>query len=176
MQDNGVKRKPTSSKNPQANDILERIYAVFTNMLSTAELDMAELVNASGIDIFLADAAWAICSTHHTVLKASPGAAIFGRDILFDIPLIADWKTIGEHRQRLTDHNTDLENKGRIDYDYIGQKILVRNEGILRKAQSIWQNNPWTITTVHTNETITVQHGNKLVERLNIRRVKPFEE
>ncbi len=47
-------------------------------MLRTAELDMAELVNASDIDILLADAAWAICSTHHTVLKASLGAAIFG--------------------------------------------------------------------------------------------------
>ncbi len=26
------------------------------------------------------------------VLNASPGAAIFGRDMLFDIPFIADWK------------------------------------------------------------------------------------
>jgi hypothetical protein len=74
----GIKRKPTSIKNLQANAILEHIHAVFTNMLRTAELDMAELVNASDIDIFLADAAWAIRSTHHTVLKASPGAAIFG--------------------------------------------------------------------------------------------------
>jgi hypothetical protein len=66
-----VKRKPTSIKNPQANAILEHIHAVFTNMLNTAELDMAKLVNASDIDIFLAeDAAWAICSTHHTVLTA----------------------------------------------------------------------------------------------------------
>ncbi len=40
----------------QANAILERIHAVFTNMLRTAELDMAESVNASDIDIFLADA------------------------------------------------------------------------------------------------------------------------
>jgi hypothetical protein len=63
------------------------------------------VVNASDIDIFLADAAWAIHSTHHTVLKASPGAAIFGQDMLFDIPYIADWKKIGEHRQRLTDLN-----------------------------------------------------------------------
>ncbi len=47
-------------------------------MLRTAELDMAKSVNASDIDIFLADAAWAIRSTHHTVLKVSPGAAIFG--------------------------------------------------------------------------------------------------
>ncbi len=122
----GVKRKPTSIKNPQANAMLERIHAVFTNMLRTAELDMAKLVNASDIDIFLADAAWAICSTHHTVLKASPGAAIFGQGMLFDIPFIADWKKIREHRQRLTDLNTAHENKGGIDYDYIvGQKILV---------------------------------------------------
>jgi hypothetical protein len=74
----GVKRKPTSIKNPTANAILEHIHAVFTNMLHTAKLNMAELVNASDFDIFLSDAAWAVCSTHHTVLKASSGAAIFG--------------------------------------------------------------------------------------------------
>jgi hypothetical protein len=96
--------------------------------------------------------------------------------MLFDIPFKADWKKIGEHRQRLTDPNTAHEHKGRIGYDYkFGQKILVQNEGILCKAQSIWQKDPWTIMTVHTNGTITNQRGNKL-ERLNIRRVKPFEE
>jgi hypothetical protein len=154
----GVKRKLTSIKNPQANAILECIHAVFTNMLCTAELNTAKLVNASDIDIFLADAAWAILSTHHTVFKASPGAAIFGQDMLFDIPFIADWKKIGEHRQtRLTDLNTARENKGRIDYDYkVGQKILVWNKGILLKAQSIWQKDPWTITTVHMNGTIMI--------------------
>ncbi len=74
----GIKHKPTSIKNPQSNAILECIHAVFTNMLHTAKLDMAKPVNTSDINIFLADAAWAIRSTHHTVLKASPGAAIFG--------------------------------------------------------------------------------------------------
>ncbi len=172
----GVKHKPTSIKNRTANAILEHIHAVFANMLHTAELDMEKLVNASDIDIFLEDAAWAICSTHQTVLKASPGAAIFGQDMLFDISFIADWKKIGEHRQRLTDLNTAHENEGRIGYAYkVGQKILVQNKGILRKAQSIWQKDPWTITTVHTNGTIMIQRGNK-EERLNIRRVKPFEE
>jgi flagellar biosynthesis/type III secretory pathway chaperone len=126
-------------------------------------------VNASDINIFLSDTAWAICSTHHTVLKASPGAAIFGRDMPFDILSIADWKKIGEHRQRLTNLNTAHENEGRIDYDYkVGQKILERNKGILRKAE-------WTITTVLTNGTIMIQHESK-EERLNIRRVKLFEE
>jgi hypothetical protein len=87
-------------------------------MLRTAKLDMVKSVNASDIDIFLSDAAWAIHSTHHTVLKASPGAAIFGRDMLFDILFIADWKKIGEHRQQLTDLNIAHENEGRIDYDW----------------------------------------------------------
>jgi hypothetical protein len=108
----GVKRKPTSIKNPTVNAILERIHAVFTYMLCTAKLNMAKLVNASDINIFLADAAWAIRSTHHTVLKASPDTAIFGQDMLFDILLITDWMKIGEHRQKLTDLNTARENKG----------------------------------------------------------------
>ncbi len=95
----GIKRKPTSFKNTQANAILKRIHGVLGNMLRTSELNMAELVKPSNIDVFLSDATWAIRSTYHTVLKAFPGAAIFGRDMLFDIPFIADWKKIGEYRQ-----------------------------------------------------------------------------
>ena len=75
------------------------------SMLRTAELDMAETVVPNDIRDFLTDAAWAICSTYHTVLKASPGAAIFSRDMLFDIPFVADWNKIGKRRQHQTDLN-----------------------------------------------------------------------
>ncbi len=51
-------------------------------MLRTAEIDMATSVGPSNIATFLINAAWAIRSTYHTVLKASPGAAIFGRDVV----------------------------------------------------------------------------------------------
>jgi hypothetical protein len=45
--------------------------------------------------------------------------------MLFDILFIADWKIIGEHRQKITDLNSARENEGRIDYDYkVGQKNL----------------------------------------------------
>jgi hypothetical protein len=145
-------------------------------MLRTSELDMAKMVKPSDIDVFLSNAAWAVCSTYHTVLKASPGAAIFGQDLLFDIQFIADLQKIGEHRQRLTDLNNARENKGRIDYDYkVGWKVLLRKEGILRNAESRWHKKPWLITSVHTNGTIMVQCGNK-IDRINVRRVKPFEE
>jgi hypothetical protein len=136
---------------------------------------MAKTVKPSDIDVFLSDAAWAVCSTYHTVLKASPGAAIFGQDMLFDVPFIADWQKIGEHRQKLTDLNNANEKEGRIDYDYkVGQKVLLRKDGILRNAESRWHKKPRLITLVHTNGTITVQCGKK--DRINIRRVKPFEE
>jgi hypothetical protein len=137
---------------------------------------MAESVKPSDINVFLSDATWAVCSTYHTVLKTSPDAAIFGLDMLFDIPCIADWQKIEEHRQQLTDLNNAHENEGRIDYDYkVGQKVLVRKEGILHKSEPILHRNPWLITTVHTNGTITVQSRNKL-ERMNIRRVKHIVE
>jgi hypothetical protein len=47
-------------------------------MLRTAELDMADSVTPNDVDVFLDNAAWAIRFTYHTVLKPSPGAAIFG--------------------------------------------------------------------------------------------------
>jgi hypothetical protein len=87
-------------------------------MLRTSRLDMAKSMKASDIYVFLSDAAWAVCSTYHTVLKASPGAAIFGQDMLFDIPFIANWQKIGEHRQQLTDLSNACKHEGRIDYDY----------------------------------------------------------
>ena len=94
-----------------------------------------------------------IRSTYHTVLNASPGAAKLERDMLFDIPFIADWRKIGDYRQRQTDLNNLRENEKRIDYDYkVGDKILVRNEGILRSTQPRLHNDPWTIVSIHTNK------------------------
>jgi hypothetical protein len=74
----GIKHKPTSVKNPQGNAILEHIHAVLRNMLRTSKLDMAKTVKPNDIDVFISDSTWAVCSTYHTVLKASLGAAIFG--------------------------------------------------------------------------------------------------
>ena len=69
----GIKCKPTSVKNPQANAILEQVHQVTTTTLPTSKLHMTNAVETSDIDAFLIDAVWAICSTYHTVLKASPG-------------------------------------------------------------------------------------------------------
>ena len=95
--------------------------------------------------------------------------------MLFDIPFVADWHKIGDYRQQQTDRNTNRENARRYDYDYnyvVGGKVLIRKDGILRKAESRYKG-PWTITQVHTNGTIRVQRGTRS-ERMNIRRVTPY--
>jgi hypothetical protein len=106
-------------------------------MLRTAELDMANSVTPNDVNVFLDNAAWAILSTYHTVLKASPGAIIFGRDMLFKIPFVADWRKIGEQRQSLSNHSNQRKNAKQFNYNYkVRNKVLVINEGILRKAES----------------------------------------
>ena len=93
------------------------LHQVLAQMLHTSELDMAKTITPDDVDVFHDNAAWAICSTHHTVLKASPGAAIFGRDMLFDIPFIAGWNKIGDYRLRQTDLDTARINSKQVDYD-----------------------------------------------------------
>ncbi len=116
-------------------------------MLHTAELDMADSVTPDDVNVFLDNAAWAICSTYHMVLKASPGAAIFRQDMLFNILFVADWCKIGERRQSLTDRGNQCKNTKRIDYNYkVGDKVLVINKGILRKAESAYSKEPWCLS------------------------------
>ena len=143
----GIKRKPTTIKNPQGNSILERVHQVLGKMLCTAEIDMADSVTPDDVNVFLDKVAWAIRSTYHTVLKASPGAAIFGRDMLFDIPFIANWNKIGDYRQRQTDLSTERKHKQHVNYNYkVGDRVLMIQDGILCKAQSPHGKEPWTIT------------------------------
>jgi hypothetical protein len=82
--------------------------------------------------------------------------------MLFDIPFVAHWRKIGQRRQSLTNCGNQRKNAKHIDYDHkVGDKVLVINNGNLHKAESAYGKEPWTITTVHTNETIRIQCGTK---------------
>ena len=74
---------------PQANFVLEYVHQVFGNMLHTSELDMADSVNSESVSNFLDNLAWTVFSTYHSA-KTSPGTAIFGQDMLFVIPYLAN--------------------------------------------------------------------------------------
>ena len=170
-----IEHKPTTVKNPQANSILERIHQVVMNMIRTSDIDMQDTCEPEMIDEILSNVGWAIRSTYHTMVGSTPGAAVFGRDMLFDIPYLADWTEIGKRRQNQVDKSNALENKHRLFYDYkLGDKVLITKKGIIRKVEDP-NEGPYTITQVHTNGTVRIQRG-AISERLNIRRLHPYFE
>ena len=170
----GIKPKSPSVKNPTANAILVHAHQVIMPILCTYELDMANTVVHSDLETFLTDVTWAFCSTYHRVLQASPGAAIFSQDMLFDIPYLADWKKIGDYRQCQIDLNTLREKPltSRLGLQSWWSSTATERS-ILLQIESRYEHDPLTITSVHTNGTIRVQCRTKS-EQLNIRRVTPF--
>ena len=121
------KWRPTTVKNPQPNAIIERVHGIIGDMMRTSNLDMIETVKDTMIGDFLVNVAWAICSTYHIILKSTPRAAISGRDMLFDIPYVADWNIIGQLRQEQVERINRRENKSCLPYDYaIGDKVLIK--------------------------------------------------
>jgi transposase InsO family protein len=62
----GIKAKPTTNHNPQANAIIERVHKVVNHMLRSLEDENLEEDNP--FDNFLQSTAWALRSTYHTKL------------------------------------------------------------------------------------------------------------
>ena len=78
--------RPTTIKNPQANGIVERVHQVIGgDMLRAFNIDELSLDKEDPFGEILARVGWAIRSTYHTTLQASPGQLVFGRDMLLDI-------------------------------------------------------------------------------------------
>jgi hypothetical protein len=64
--------KPTTSHNPQANSVIERIHKVVNDMLRSFDLEEEMLEEDNPFDYFLQSTAWAIRSTYHTTVQATP--------------------------------------------------------------------------------------------------------
>ena len=115
-------------------------------------------------------------STVSTTLKATPGGLAFSRDMLLNIPLIADWKAIQNHREQLVNKALLKSNQKRINYDYrVGQKILKYDNSIVGKLESK-TTGPFEILNIHTNDTVTILICPRISGRINARRTIPYKE
>jgi hypothetical protein len=94
------KCSPTTSYNPQGKSIIERIHQVMGNMLRAFELEDRELDPDDPWNEFLQACAFAIRSTFHTTLQASPGQLVFGRDMIHDIQFEANWNRIKNNKEK----------------------------------------------------------------------------
>ena len=82
----------------------------------------------------LASIAWSIRASYHRTIQATPGQAIFGKDMIFNLTSIVDWCVITAVKQRQVDINNDRDNARRITHDYaIDGLVYVEMTGIYHK-------------------------------------------
>ena len=169
-----IKPAPAGVRNPQANSILERIHQVVGNMLRTFELEERELDEQRPFAGILSAVAWAIRSTYHTTLEATPGQLVFGRDMILNVQHIADWHYINSQKNKKIKENNKRENAKRLFHKYkAGDKILLQKIKSRKLARPV--DGPFKIIKVHTNGTVTIQRR-AVTERVNLRRIQPYLE
>ena len=170
-----IKQSPITTRNPQANGILERAHATISNIIRTMDLDNDE--DHDPWEGVLAATMFAMQSTYHTTLQATPAQLVFGQDSILNIQFDANWNFIKARKQAIIRKNNQNENSKRINHTYnIGDKVLCVNDN-QRQAKfghELWAG-PYRIQAVNDNGTVTLKMGS-VIDKINIRRIKPYRE
>ena len=107
--DYGIKAKPITARNPQANAIIERVHQTLGNVLRTLQMHEHELDEADPFSGILAASMFAIRATLHTTLNVTPSQLVFGRDAILNTKYEADWAYIRDRKQKLINYNNARE-------------------------------------------------------------------
>ena len=97
MRSLGITSKPTIVKNPQANAIVKRLHKTMADILRVMihiNPPHNEPETTNMIDNALATVVHVSrCAVNHT-MRTSPGAMVFNRDTMINVPLIANLMAI----------------------------------------------------------------------------------
>ena len=72
-------------KNPQSNALMEWVNQLILNILFTKYLDNKVSDHIDPCGETLSSISWAIRDYYHRTIMATPGQAVFGRDVLFNL-------------------------------------------------------------------------------------------
>ena len=84
-QDYGITRRPITTRNPQANSILERAHQTIGNILRTFQVNNHKLEQDDQWSRILSVVILAMRSTVHTTTQATPMQLVFGRDAIMNL-------------------------------------------------------------------------------------------
>ena len=156
---------------------MERVHQVLHNMIvTTKDLNCCTFDCIDPWGEILSSIAWAVrASHHHSTFNKTPGQHVFGRDMVFNLSTVIDWKAIIARKQAQIDRDNLRENANRVSHDHaIGDQVYVKIDGIKQKLDNK-QHVPYRITQIHTNGTVQIQKGN-VNKHINIRRLEPHFE
>jgi len=133
--------------------------------------NMAQAIDL--VDSVIASAQYAFRATIHKTLNNTPGGMAFGRDMVLPIPLLMDFNQLRQKRQVLVDENNRRANLKRRFKDYeVGDEVLILLEDPAKldpRAEG-----PFMVEQIHTNGTVTIERAPNIIERVNVRRLKPY--
>ncbi|MEM7375831.1 MAG: hypothetical protein AAF587_44995, partial [Bacteroidota bacterium] len=176
---NGITHSTSSSRNPQGNAMIERIHQSMGNVLRIAVMAENPKTIHEATQVIRKTCAITMhacrCASNGTLGNTSSGALAFGRDMLMDIPLIADLISLQRNRQALIDKNLLQANAKRVAHDFaVGEPVLKKMHLGLSDKLAPAFSGPYPILRVHTNGTVTLRLSPLQTERINIRRIKPY--
>ena len=171
----GIRFKPVSARNPQSNGIIERVHQTIAQVIRVL-IERNKPTNQDECDRLIEDAlATAMHATraaaHSQLEYCSPGSIAFHRDMVLNIPFHADLLMLRDKRQQKIDSRLVYANARRTFHDYQpGMQVYLLTGR--DKLDAVYKG-PYPVVATHTNGTVSIQLGPELVDRVNIRRIKP---
>ena len=176
----GIQRKVITTRNPQANSIVERVHKTIHQMLDACNIqDKNDLVEPFGFEGYLSAIRSAVNSIVHTTARATPTQLVYGRDKFLNVSFVADWQYIKERKQRLIVQNNRKENRRRTPHTYhVGDRVMIRLMPS-RKHGSFKYTGPHTLTRINDNGTVKLRkdaaRGGAVYETWNVRNLEPCQ-
>ena len=177
----GIVQQPITTRNPQANAMVERAHQTLGNMLRTQNFQaQADIDLEDPFTGMLSAVGFAMRATVHTTTRATPSQLVFNRDAIHNVSFKADWNYIKERKQKLINLNNKRENAKRIPHNYkVGDLVVVKAETNRKYDTRLPYSGPQTIEKVYANGTVKLrqvtQRGGALTQIWNIRNVKPYK-
>jgi hypothetical protein len=178
-EDYGITRKPITTRNPQANAMVECAHGTIHNMIRTQSIKDKRDLAFGKWDGILSALGFAMRATVHTTNRASPAQLVFGRDAMLNVNFEANWQYIKERKQKLIHQNNKRENTKRIPHTYnVGDQVLVQQDPN-RKHGTDRYKGPYTISHVYDNGTYRLTQntpaGGVVVQTWNVRNLTPYK-
>ncbi len=182
LRDYGITKKLITTRNPQANAILERVHQTVHNLIRSQGIkDKRDLCPVFGWDGVLSAVRHAVNATVHTTLRATPTQLVFGRDAMLNISFQADWEYIRDRKQKLIVQNNKRENATRVPHTYsVGDKVMVKQLPNRKHGEAQFVG-PLTVTKVNDNGTVQLKKASStkdgaVYQTWNVRNLDPCKD
>ena len=126
LKDFDIKYVLTKIKNRQANASVQWLHQVILNILVTKYINNKVFEYIDTWVETLSSISWVVRASYRRTIQAMPGQAFFGRDMIFNLASVIEWRVITALKQRQVDIDNVLENARQVTHDYaIGNQVYV---------------------------------------------------